>query len=149
MFICEISVWIFYTKTFLISCGVAPIAILKPSVVSPSSNRAFFKISLITLSKFAYALSNLFWYWFLKGVFSCYIKSIKFCDFWPFSGNFVPTRSFKTTISGKYIPMKCFTFTKSPNIWSKYDIDTPISHISTYSNKIRVFVTYLITTTSI
>ena len=36
-----------------------------------------------------------------------------------------------------------------PNIWSKYDIDTCISHMSTYSNKIRVSVTYLITNTLI
>ena len=43
-----------------------------------------------------------------------------------------------------------------PNIWSKYDIDTRILHISTgilhistYSNEIRVSVTYLITITLI
>ena len=36
-----------------------------------------------------------------------------------------------------------------PNIWSKYDTDTCISHMSTYSNKIRVSVTYLITNTLI
>ena len=30
-----------------------------------------------------------------------------------------------------------------PNIWSKDDIDTCISHIPTYSNKIRVSETYL------
>ena len=33
-----------------------------------------------------------------------------------------------------------------PDIWSKYDIDT-IPHVFTYSNKIRVSVTYLITIT--
>ena len=30
-----------------------------------------------------------------------------------------------------------------PNIWSKYDIDTRILHISTYNNEIRLSVTYL------
>ena len=32
-----------------------------------------------------------------------------------------------------------------PNIWLKYDIDTGISHISSYRNKIRVSVIYLLT----
>ena len=36
-----------------------------------------------------------------------------------------------------------------PNIWSKYDINTRISHISTNINEIRVSVTYLITPTLI
>ena len=34
-----------------------------------------------------------------------------------------------------------------PNIWSKYDIDTGISHVATYSNKIGVSVTCLIAVT--
>ena len=33
--------------------------------------------------------------------------------------------------------------------WSKYDIDTRMSHISTYGDEIRVSVTYLITITLI
>ena len=36
-----------------------------------------------------------------------------------------------------------------PNIWSKYDINTRISHISTNINEIRVSVTYLISPTLI
>ena len=46
----------------------------------------------------------------------------------------------------KYLPSLRFFFF---NISPKYDIDTRISHISTYSNEIRVSVTYLISITLI
>ena len=36
-----------------------------------------------------------------------------------------------------------------PNVWSKYDIDTRTSHVSTYSNENRVLVTYSIIVTLI
>ena len=36
-----------------------------------------------------------------------------------------------------------------PNTWSKYDINTRISYISTNINEVRVSVTYLITLTLI
>ena len=39
-----------------------------------------------------------------------------------------------------------FRFSFSPNIWLKYDIDTRLVQISTYSNKIRVAITYFIKT---
>ena len=85
-----------------------------------------------------------------------YLKNIKFCDFrdfWPLLRYFLPAKSFKTTKSQNYIPTKLNTVrvwdSLFPNIGSKYNIDTRISHISTYSNKTRVSVTYLITITLI
>ena len=77
---------------------------------------------------------------------------IEFCDFrdfWPFSRNSLPTKSFKTTKPQCQITAKLNTCrvwdSLFPNIWSKYDIDTCILHIFTYSKEIRVSVTCLIT----
>ena len=76
------------------------------------------------------------------------VKSRDFRDFWTFPQKFVPAKSLKTTKSRNQTIEKLNTCRVRdfifPNIWSKYDIDTLISHTSTYSNKIRVSVTYLI-----
>ena len=81
---------------------------------------------------------------------SCYLKDIKICDFCNsdhFREIFYPGKVSK--------PQNCELNTCPvwdslfSNIWSKYDIDTRISQISSYSNEIRVSVTYLITITLI
>ena len=75
-------------------------------------------------------------------------KCHDFHDFPPFLLNLVPAKSFKTRKSWNQIPAKLipadFDNFFFPNMWSKYDIDTHISHISAYSNEIRVSVTCLI-----
>ena len=71
--------------------------------------------------------------------------TLKIRDFWPFSRNFVPAQ-FQNRKIAKLNTRKIITCriwdSLFLNIWSKYDIDTRISHISTYSNDIRVFVTF-------
>ena len=77
---------------------------------------------------------------------------IKFCDFrnfWPFWRNFV---LYPRKVSNHKIAKlnSCRVWDSIfPNIWSKNYVDTRILRISTYSNEIRVSVTYLITITLI
>ena len=80
-----------------------------------------------------------------------YLKGIKFRsirDFWPFSPNFYPWKVSKPQNREIKYPRNLNTCrlwdSLFPNIWSKYDVDTHISHISTYSN---ISVTYLIINT--
>ena len=76
-----------------------------------------------------------------------YLKGIQFCNFRnfkPFSQIFVPVKKVSKPQNReiKYLSSLRYFFC---NIGWEYDIDTRISHVSTYSNEIRVFVTYLIT----
>ena len=65
----------------------------------------------------------------------------KFCTYIKFQNQKIAKPN---THKIKYLLSLRFSF---PNIWLKCDTDTHISHISTYSTKIRVSVTYLITIT--
>ena len=78
---------------------------------------------------------------------------ITFCNFWPFSQNSMPAKSLKITKSRNSKPAKlntCWAWDHYFLIFDQIlDNDTCISHLFTYSNEIRVSVTYLITITLI
>ena len=66
------------------------------------------------------------------------------------SGNSFPQCSLKIAKSNIPKLSTCRVWDSlSPIIWSKYDIDTRVSHMPTYSDEIRASVTYLITITLI
>ena len=84
----------------------------------------------------------------LKLLNFAYIIFREFCDFWPFSLNYVPAYSFENHKIAKLNTCQLWN-SLFPNIWSKYDIDTRISRVLRKANEIRYSVTYLITITLI
>ena len=80
-----------------------------------------------------------FWKTYLTGI-------LRVFDFWSFSWSFVNAKSFKTTKRVSNLKLsKRDVDSLFPNMLPKHDVDTHISPFSTYSNEIRVPVTYLIT----
>ena len=81
------------------------------------------------------------------------ITFCNFYNFWPFLQNSGPAKSFKTTKSRNSKPAKlntCWAWDLCFLIFDQIlDNDTCISHLFTYSNEIRVSVTYLTTITLI
>ena len=107
-----------------------------------------------TVQRFNFSISKLYVI-IISRIYTQYLKGIKF-------RGYLVSRFRDLTIFGKFCSREKFQDQNIAklytcrvwdsllaNIWSKYDDDTHILHISTYGNKIRLSVTYLITITLI